>query len=58
VSSSSRSVTPLIADTMTTGGNPELSRAPFTIPTTRAIASASATDVPPNFMTMGPVSAI
>src|SRR5687767_7221418 len=56
VSSSKRSVTPLMAETMTTGGKPELSRAAFTIPTTRAIASASATEVPPNFITIGPES--
>ena len=58
VSSSSRSVTPLMAETITTGGSPELSRAPFTMQTTRPMASASATDVPPNFITMGPAVAI
>ena len=56
VNSRSRSVTPLIAETITTGGRPELSRASLTIPTTRVMASASATELPPNFMTMGPVS--
>ena len=50
------SVMPLMADTITTGGNPERSRAALTMPTTRAMASASATEVPPNFMTIGPDS--
>jgi len=54
-SSSNRSVTPLIAETITTGGSPELSFAALMMPMTRVIASTSATDVPPNFMTIGPV---
>jgi len=48
---SSASVTPLIAETTTAGPRPSRARARRTISINRAMASGSATDVPPNFCT-------